>query len=122
MKKQILIIDDEWNICETLKLALLDICDVEYVIDTKSALTYILEHKEPSLIILDYQIDGKDGIQFYIDEIKPIYKQTPTILISGYIGQHKSAELEYKIKKYFVTNLEKPFDLNAIREEVQSYL
>lgn len=60
--KQVLIIDDEDMLLNSLTAALGDTYDIKTATDGKSGLKLALE-SHPDLIILDYKLPGMDGVE-----------------------------------------------------------
>lgn len=106
--KNILIIDDEKSILDTLKIILMGIADVYMCQDIESANT-IMETKTIDLLIIDYKLGKYDGTKYYKEEIIPKYGKIPAILISALIGQPRD-KYEFNELKIFLKVVEKPFD------------
>jgi response regulator RpfG family c-di-GMP phosphodiesterase len=60
--KQVLIIDDEDTLLNTLTEALSDTYDIKTAKDGESGLKLALE-THPNLVILDYKLPGMDGVE-----------------------------------------------------------
>lgn len=116
----IIILDDDISVCETVKIALSALFDVEYFISAPAFKSYMLEKKPISLLILDFKIADVNGIQFYREELAQ-YK-IPTMLISGFIGQNKTDEELSELKKDFIAILEKPFDIFELIKNIETVL
>ncbi len=102
----VLVIDDEENMCTTLK-AILETqkYSVTTCGDARAALK-IVENEAVNLIISDVRLPGKDGIKF-LAEVKEKYPSIPVVMISAY-GNMKSAVDAMKRGAY--DYLAKPFN------------
>ncbi len=119
--KSILIIDDEKDICESIKM-ILDYEDYysEYVTNPEQAKEK-LKFSEFSVILLDIQMPGMNGFEF-LDWISKSEIKTPVIMISA----HSSLENAVRAtKKGAFDFLEKPIDrdklLISVRNAIKSY-
>jgi len=108
---KILIIDDEMNICLTLKNILEDEgYNCEYLIEARN---YLEEVKkiQPDLVLLDVRLDGANGIDL-LEHIKKFNHELIVIMISGHSGI-KEAVKAIKLGAYDF--LEKPLSLTKVR-------
>ncbi len=119
--KSILIIDDEKEICESIKM-ILDYENYysEYVTDPLLAKEK-LKFSEFAVILLDIQMPGMNGFEF-LDWINRNEIKTPVIIISA----HSSLENAVKATKHGAFDfLEKPIDrdklLISIRNAIKHY-
>ncbi len=119
--KSILIIDDEKEICESIKM-ILDYEDYysEYVTDPLLGKDK-LKFSEFAVILLDIQMPGMNGFEF-LDWIKENEIKTPVIIISA----HSSLENAVKATKHGAFDfLEKPIDrdklLISVRNAIKHY-
>ncbi len=119
--KSILIIDDEKEICESIKM-ILDYEDYysEYVTDPLLGKDK-LKFSEFAVILLDIQMPGMNGFEF-LDWIKENDIKTPVIIISA----HSSLENAVKATKHGAFDfLEKPIDrdklLISVRNAIKHY-
>ena len=82
-RKRILLVDDEPNVLKALKRLFID---TEYKIHTAASadegLKVCAEH-DIALVISDYRMPGKTGVQFLAD-VKEQYPQTIRIILSGF--------------------------------------
>ncbi len=119
--KSILIIDDEKEICESIKM-ILDYEDYysEYVTNPLLGKDK-LKFSEFAVILLDIQMPGMNGFEF-LDWIKENEIKTPVIIISA----HSSLENAVKATKHGAFDfLEKPIDrdklLISVRNAIKHY-
>jgi two-component system, NtrC family, nitrogen regulation response regulator NtrX len=120
LSKEIFIIDDEKEICRSLKGLLKDEgYQVDFALTPEKALEHIQE-KTPDLILLDVWF-GKcswDGV-YLLDQLKQLYPMLPVIMISG----HGNFELAVQaIKKGAYDFIEKPFELDRLLLSIQRAL
>jgi len=111
----VVIIDDEMNICLTLK----DILEDEgyscsYYDDGKRGITGISK-VNPDLVFLDVRLDGLNGLDV-LQQIKEINSEIAVIMISGHSGI-KEAVQAIKLGAYDF--LEKPLSLAKVRIAAQ---
>lgn len=114
--KNILVIDDEEEICKCVR----DLLEREYKVFT--ALTgndglNILKKEEISLLILDYKLPDTDGLKV-LNEIRKTHK-IPVIIITA----HGDREVILKSWRYQADYyFDKPFKLRDLREKVRELL
>ncbi len=88
----IFVIDDEENICNALKRALMiNNYNVKSFLSSEDAISYLEKNDKeiPELIITDYQLKGRTGLDL-LEKIKIKYPDISVILITGY-GDKKLA-------------------------------
>ena len=108
---KILIIDDEMNICLTLKNILEDEgYECDYALDSKIGMKKF-ESMIPDIILLDVRLDGTNGIDF-LKDIKKIREDTIVIMISGHSGIKEAVQ---SIKYGAYDFLEKPLSLTKVK-------
>jgi len=108
---RILVIDDEMNICLSLKNILEDEgYDCQYALKSKQGLQKI-EDFAPEIVLLDVRLDGANGLDV-LKQIKENHPQIIVIMISGHSGI-KEAVLAMKYGAYDF--LEKPLSLTKIK-------
>lgn len=111
----VVIIDDEMNICLTLKDILEDEgYNCSYFDDGKRGIAGI-EKLNPDLVFLDVRLDGMNGIEV-LEQIKKINSEIAVIMISGHSGI-KEAVQAIKLGAYDF--LEKPLSLTKVRLAAQ---
>src|ERR1700733_14888930 len=112
--KTILIIDDEYDLCSLLKMALVsDDYHVDCAFNLSEAENMLKEH--PSVIFLDNNLPDGTGLEYvkrYTAEFREIY----VIMISA----DPSPALEQKAKKEGVhAFIRKPFSLRHLRQLIK---
>ena len=121
-QKRILVVDDEKDVCEILKVKLeKQGFHVALAYDGTEALIKLLEYR-PQCVLLDIRMSpGDDGLTFlrkvraYRDEdsdIQQLIRKTPVIVMTAASGQMKPLFQQEGISGY----LEKPYDFNALSE------
>ncbi|MFW6130152.1 MAG: response regulator [Atribacterota bacterium] len=117
-KKNILIVDDEETIRDTLsKILEEDGFDVESVDDAEKAIKKIKNEKY-NLILLDLKLNGMSGFDV-LKETREINKELPIILISGYLTMENIEKAcGYGIFNY----IRKPFELDDLRDKIKRAL
>ena len=74
-------------------------------------------HREnpPDIIILDYTMPGKNGLQVFSDLLKLKYiKNTKVLFITGF-GNIQSKALDLGVSKF----VQKPFDFNILNKSIE---
>ena len=113
--KKILVVDDDLDILEIIKLILtLNDFDV-YTHSTGLNVPEVVMEFHPNLILLDVRLPGKSGTEI-CKELKEKYT-IPIILISAY-GNHL-ASIEESNADAFITL---PFELNHLVNTINSHL
>ncbi len=108
---KVLIIDDEMNICLTLKNILEDEgYECDFALEHKTGMNKF-ENMIPDIILLDVRLDGANGIDLLRD-IKKIRKDTIVIMISGHSGIKEAVQ---SIKYGAYDFLEKPLSLTKVK-------
>lgn len=115
---RVLIIDDEMNICLTLKNIMEDenyICD--YALNSQKGLAKV-ETFFPDIILLDVRLDGANGIEV-LKQIKENHPGIVVIMISGHSGIKEAVQaMRYGAYDF----LEKPLSLPKIKVIVKKAL
>lgn len=119
MKKKILVVDDEINICLLLENFLSQDYEVMAIHDGEEALQW-LEGNLPDLIISDIQMTKMDGFEFLTRvRQRGFTRHTPFIMLSA------KAESKERIKCYKLgaqDYLTKPFNPEELEEIVKKNL
>ncbi len=107
IQHEILIVDDEADIRESIKGVLEDEKYITRAVGTDADAIKAIREKRPSLVILDIWLQGSklDGIQL-LEQIKREHPSLPAIMISGH-GSIEAAVRSTKIGAYDF--IEKPF-------------
>ncbi len=110
MHKNILIVDDEKSICQSLEGILSDEgYEVQTAASAEDALR-MMEEEPPHLVLLDIWLPGMDGIEA-LKIIKTEYPQTRVVMMSG----HGTIETAVKATKLGAFDfIEKPLSLEKI--------
>ena len=117
MNKRILVVDDDTDILDIVYGAL----DEEgYRVETSPS-GFIFQHVQrdlPDLILLDVLLSGKDG-RVLCRQLKAneLTKHIPVILFSAQITKENALR-----ESHADDFLEKPFDIQELREVVKKYL
>lgn len=118
MTKKILIIDDEKEICKSLKGLLSDEGYLPSIAYTPQEALSLLEQETPHIILLDVWF-GKgswDGVHF-LDRLKKICPLIPIIMISG----HGTLEMAVRaLKKGAHDFIEKPINIEKLLSSVKN--
>jgi len=113
--KRILIIDDEVDIREVIRMGLeSEGFKVEGASDGAEGIEKIRQFK-PDVIVLDIIMEGMDGMTM----MKKMKEKIPVIVISACDRKTREAvEREIKVNKW----IEKPFAINELIEEIKKEL
>ncbi len=115
-KAKILVIDDEGDLSELVKIALRQDYIVEVVFDGREALLK-LDDFRPDLIITDIYLPLIGGVDL-LDEIRKV-SATPIIIVSDGRLRRK---MSYFQSKGISAVIMKPFSLKELKAEIQSAL
>ncbi len=115
-KKQILVIDDEKDICEFLTQLLEDHgYEVSVAYDGVQGMEMVLKNR-PDLILLDLQMPEETGTGLYRKlHNKKEYKDIPVIVISGLAGAYLAVSKSVPV-------IDKPPDEEEVLREVAKAL
>lgn len=120
MKKKILVVDDEKDICRIMKRILeQEGFEVFEAYDGQEALSKVFEIS-PDIMVIDVQMPGKNGFQV-CEEIRkdPIYKELPILMLT--VRSSKEDRLQgftSGVDEYMV----KPFDMSEIVARIKVVL
>lgn len=113
-KKTILLIEDDPETEATLREVLAKEYDLEIALDGKTAAAF-LEKKTPDLLIIDFDLKGKDGLQVY-KELQPSAK----VIMLSFSG---SIPLAVSATKLGVAEfLPKPINAKQLESAVKKYI
>lgn len=119
MKKHILCIDDELNICNMIQAALSMEGYRVSIATSVDAAWRILQSDAPNLIILDQQLEDTDGLTL-AEEIRKAIPAIPILLLTGLIFD---PEVIQKISGRNVSSyLPKTSKLSTICDEIKRLL
>ncbi len=118
MSVKILIIDDEKNICISLKNILEDEGYVTKWVNTCKEAYDIIDDFEPELIILDVKLKEENGLDF-LNDLKEKKIDIPIIMISGHSGIREAVQA---MKSGAFDFLEKPLNLTRVKLTVLNAL
>jgi len=115
---QIVVIDDEKDICDLFKKVLTDEgYRVFTALDGESGIITVRTNR-PDVVLLDLKLPRMDGIEV-LQEIKKIDKNIVVILITGY-GNMDTARMAMKFGAFdYIT---KPIDLEYVKEVIKDGL
>jgi two-component system alkaline phosphatase synthesis response regulator PhoP len=118
MKKKILVIDDDKDILEAIKLTLED---ANFMVTTESDVKHwpnFFKKDLPNLIILDVLLGGNDGRKIALElKSKSTTKHIPIIMVSAHPSAKNNALL-FKADDF----LEKPFNIEDLVLLVNKYI
>jgi response regulator RpfG family c-di-GMP phosphodiesterase len=115
MKKLLLIVDDNPEIVDVIKLFLSDMYDEVHTASTVDEAQDLLTTHKFTMMTLDINLHGRNGseiIKFIMDNPENANKKTPIILISGMM----TPEFIEKNKSRFAGVLTKPFEMSVLRQ------
>jgi len=111
----ILIIDNEYRMCNVLKAALEDEgYSVEIALDGDQGLQ-VFRQRRFEVVITDLKMPGKDGIQV-LEEVKRLSPPTEVILMTAYATAQTAVEA---MRKGAYDYLIKPFDFDELKLKIR---
>jgi YesN/AraC family two-component response regulator len=114
---KIIVVDDDPRIHQSLKEILFEYQLVPFL-DPQKALDYLLHPNEIKLAIIDVRMQGLNGIEL-LEALRRARKDLPIMIITAHGGQDIVVEaLRFAADDY----VEKPFDINELRERVKAML
>ncbi len=117
--KTILVVDDNEGIRRLLKEFLTqEKYRVETATNGREALQQITK-KLPSLVLLDYKMPKKNGLQV-LDELSKQFPDLPVIMITGYYEENEIKKARSKGVEYYI--IIKPFSLFELLETIESII
>ena len=107
IKKMILILDDDLDMCRSLKDIFEDLdYEVMQTDDGNEAIDWF-KNNNFSLVVSDLIMDKMNGLEF-LTKIAQLGKNVPMFIITAYPSEEKASQiLQLGVKKIFV----KPFDI-----------
>ena len=122
-KTQVLIVDDEVDICWALENILM-LEDYNYKIHIatsgKEGLNFIEQlHSTISLLILDIKLPDIDGLKF-ADFVRQHYPHIKIIIITGYYYHHSDIVQQGLANNLFDGFIGKPFKISEIHSTIES--
>lgn len=115
--KNIMIVDDDVSICESLRFALSERYNLHIAYEPNSALEIYLSN-DIDVIILDLKLGKYDGLELY-NNLRNINPKIPVIIITAYGTIKSSIEA---IKKGVFNYMTKPIDLNELEVVIEKAL
>lgn len=128
MQFQVLILDDEKIVCNSLKRILESDERNIFMANQAETAFKILESNPIDLLLLDYQLGEKDGLEI-LKEIKAIYNDIEVIMVTAYgnievaVEAMKSGAFDFIQKKeepdFIRYNVQRALDTLRLRKEVE---
>ncbi|MBI2602350.1 MAG: response regulator [Deltaproteobacteria bacterium] len=115
-KAKVLIVDDEEDLTELIKLALKNDYEITSCFDGKEAL-FLLEKVKPDIVITDIYMPILGGLDL-INEIRRI-SRIPIIVISG---GRLTKKIPYLESKGVSSIIEKPFSVRELKTHIEAAL
>jgi len=115
-KKRILVIDDDKNIRELLKLEFTDIGFETVVAGNAFKGLQVLKNEDVDLVVLDIKMPGMDGIEA-LEKIVSIKRELPVVIHSAY-SHYKENYLTWSAMAYVV----KSGNLDELIQTIQNLL
>ena len=114
VKNQLLIIDDEEDVCEILEILLGDVFDVSTLTDSRQAYTEIDSGKY-DVVLTDVNMPEVSGI----DIIKYVSKSKPDLPVIAFSGHVEFAPNQMLIIKELASDfVEKPFNSSSNLQKI----
>lgn len=115
MKKTILLVDDEKDIREVLRLPLTDLGYEVLEAENGADALHLFERLQPPMILTDIKMPGMDGIEL-LQRVKRANPEIEVIMITG----HGDMELAVKSLKYDATDfITKPINVDVLEIAIQ---
>ena len=118
MKKNILIIDDDLELCEEMAEILRD---EGYAVETAFDSTRgeeLVKTKEQDIIILDFKLPGLNGVEM-LKKIKVMKPGTAVFLVTGRPFIEKLLQ-EEKLETAVAGVMNKPFDIKLLLDKIKA--
>jgi signal transduction histidine kinase len=115
MKKTILLVDDEKDIREVLRLPLIDLGYEVLEAENGADALRLFERLQPPMILTDIKMPGMDGIEL-LQKVKRADPEVEVIMITG----HGDMDLAVKSLKYDATDfITKPINVDVLEIAIQ---
>lgn len=114
----LLIVDDEPGIVETIKEFFEEEGHRVYTADSGEDGIRMIEKLKPDLLVVDMKLPDVSGLKVLISA-KQVSPKTKTIVVTGYVDQAMIDEAEKVGRDVF---LQKPFDLEVLKNEIERIL
>ncbi len=113
---KVLVIDDDKGLREIIRMTLVPRCEVKTAASVDEGLR-IFEALNPDIVIIDYQMPVKNGIQG-IREIREIDPEVPIILLTGFADMDMAREaMDLGVTEYMT----KPFNVTDLKHTVDNF-
>ena len=110
MEKKILLVDDEKDIRDVLRLPLMDLGFEVLEAENGEDALRLFENAQPPMILTDIKMPGMDGIEL-LQKVKHVNPETEVIMITG----HGDMDLAVKSLKYDATDfITKPINVDVL--------
>ena len=113
---KILVVDDEQDICKTIKDALEKEGYVVEIAGSGNEALSLFKSVKPDLVLIDVRMPEMNGVDL-LKKLREIDKDVPVAMITAY---EDMALAEESLKLGAYDYIKKPFDLNYLRQSVLS--
>jgi two-component system, response regulator, stage 0 sporulation protein F len=115
-KFHVLVVDDEKNICDLLKVALEQIgCEVETTCEGAVAIVWADERKYDA-IFLDIKMPGMNGVEV-LKNLRKVQPNAAFVMITGYAG---SDLVDESLSSGAFVCLSKPFGISQVQDIIRT--
>lgn len=114
----LVIVDDEPGIVEEMKAFFQEEGHRVYTADSGEDGIELIRKIKPHLLLVDVKLPDISGLRV-LEETKKMFPKTKTLVITGYVDQALIDEAEKLGRDAF---LQKPFDLETLKREVDQLL
>jgi|WetSurMetagenome_2_1015567.scaffolds.fasta_scaffold373764_1 DNA-binding NtrC family response regulator len=115
-KFRVLVVDDEKNICDLLKVALEQIgCEVETSCEGAVAIGWAHE-KQYDAIFLDIKMPGMNGVEV-LKNLRTVQPNAAFVMITGYAG---SDLVDESLSSGAFVCLSKPFGISQVQDIIRT--
>ena len=115
-KPKVLVIDDEMITREALQMSLEDSFEIAVAESAEEAMQLLGTFK-PSVILCDYAMPKKNGIDFY-NEIRLKGDKTPVIILSAVADVVRKKKESISNADFLI--MDKPWELNSLEKELKT--